>query len=86
MKDLNSFCNHRLTSSLHSNEQGVSTVEYAIIISSLSIAATIILVFLGAQIEGSFNNLADTFGSAMDAGGDSGRDGGGKDGGGSKDH
>ena len=56
MYNLNSFYSHGTISPskwiYYRNELGVSTVEYAIIVASLSIVATIIFVFLGAQIEG----------------------------------
>jgi len=61
------------------NEGGVSIVEYAIIVASLSIAATIILVVLGGQLEGSFNNLSTEFDRALNTGEASGAGGGGKD-------
>ena len=89
MTNLNSlYCRGSISPpklSLHRNEDGASMVEYAIIVASLSIAAIIVLVFLGGQIEGSFNNLSTEFDRAMSTGEDSGGGGGGKDGGG-KDH
>jgi len=61
----------------HRNEDGVSIVEYAIIVASLSIAATIILVVLGGQLEGSFSDLSTEFDRAMSTGEASGAGGGG---------